>query len=353
MAPGTLYINGRFLTQPLTGVQRYARELTCAIIEEKTPVRILVPSHTEDPELCEYLEPVGRLQGHAWEQIDLPHALRQRGTPLLLNLANLAPVNYTRQVLTLHDIAFLRFPHSFSWRFRAFYRAMIPVLLRRVRRVTTVSEFSAQEIRRSYPRLLARDDPAVIYNAVDGSFGVSSTPLELRKPFLLAVSSLTSQKNFGRLLAAFIDSVHEHDHDLVVVGGAGPAFQEVQYKTEAAHARVHMVGRVEDAELVALYRQASAFVFPSLYEGFGLPPLEAQACGCPVAASNIPATREILGESAVYFDPTNIQAIRQCMLRVVSNAELRARLSDAGLRNVGRFDWRKSAQQMVSLLNTL
>jgi glycosyltransferase involved in cell wall biosynthesis len=166
----------------------------------------------------------------------------------------------------------------------------------------------------------------------------------------LAVSSPNAHKNFGRMLEAFARFSPRHpDVELRVVGSQTRAFARQEYG--APGERVRFLGRVGDDDLTALYRGALAFVFPSLYEGFGIPPLEAQQCGCPVIAARAASLPEVLGDSAVFVDPYDTGDIAGAMARVVDDAALRERLRRDGLRNARRFSWRTSAELVSRVLD--
>jgi glycosyltransferase involved in cell wall biosynthesis len=247
------------------------------------------------------------IKGHIWEQVYLPTLLRQR---LLWSPGNTGPLGVSRQVLTVHDAATLDHPEWFERKFALWYAAMLPRLIRKVRAVITVSHFSKERIVRLTG--IEPDRVHVIFNGVDRRFRPvdpktvkeAITGLGLTHPYILFVGSLEPRKN----LKALLDAWRLRSFDgatLAVAGTTGRLFQRLQF--DSIPRGVHWLGRVEDDLLPVLYSGAAGFVYPSIYEGFGLPPLEALACGCPVAVSDIPAHREVCGEIAKYFDPFSSQ----------------------------------------------
>lgn len=328
-----IVINGRFLTQQLTGVQRFAYEITRRLVELRDDVVVVAPQ-TEFPIDPPYdVRRIGKHDGHHWEQVDLVRHLRRAGSPLLLGLGSTGPALYRNQIVTHHDITYVRHPESFSRSFRAAYRVLMPLTLRSARRIITVSEFSRREIVDWYGVDQAKI--SVVNNAVGDQF-TPGDPAE-RGDFLLAVSSPNRHKNFERLVeAAALAGV-----PLKIVGAQDRAFAT----TNAADgpARTEWLGRVSDQELVQLLQTARAFAFPSLYEGFGIPPLEAQACGCPVVAADIPPVREVLGSSVELFDPTDIDDLTRAMTAVMRDPRRASELAQLGADNVVRFSWKSSA----------
>ncbi len=321
--PARVAVNGRFVRQPFTGVQRYAWELC-----RRLPVaRLVAPA----PPLAAYARlerPVTvhpgprRLPGHAWEQGILPGALRSG--ELLWSPGGSGPLAVRR-------------------------RALLPVLARRVRRVVTVSEFSRERL-----AVMLRLNPeriAVTPLAADPRFRIKPVAevvaglgqLGVTGPYLLAVAALSARKNFERLYHAWEAVAPElPETQLVVVGKTGLAFSNVSSRGPLpAHTRVFQ--HVEDEQLVDLYNGAMAFVFPSLYEGFGLPVLEAMACGTPVITSNVTSLPEVAGDAALLVDPYDTGAIAAAMRRVTTDAVLRERLARAGEQRAARFSWDRTA----------
>ncbi|AGI26625.1 glycoside hydrolase family protein [Pseudomonas sp. ATCC 13867] len=346
-----IVINGRFLSQEISGVQRFAEQISLSLARLRGDVRFVAPpGPLPREEIAQRLnvERIGRHRGHLWEQVDLPLWLARNGRPLLVSLCNTAPLAYGRQLATHHDIAYVRHPESFSWRFRVLYRTLTPLMLRRVLALVSVSEFSRREIAAHYRFPAERIH--VIGNAVSAAFCPGPVATGGR-PYLLAVSSPAAHKNFAQMIEAF-DLLRDLDVDLHIVGSASRSFVDYRLQSSEQHERVRWLGRIDDSRLIEEYRGAAAFVFPSLYEGFGIPPLEAQACGCPVIAARSASIPEVLGNSALYFDPVDTQALATAMRRVLRDAKLRGGLRNAGLENVLRYSWDLSALRLSSLIDS-
>ena len=295
-----IYINGRFLTQPMTGVERYAYNMCKAMAEQQLSFTIVCPQATI--QACydiSHLKIVhyGRGNSHLWEQCILPFFFLNKKNYVVLSFTGLGTILIRNKVMTIHDLSFLENPKWFSRAYYWWYKLMTPLAIKTSRHILTVSEFSKREIIRVYP-FLQEQDVTVVYNAADNSLfrPLSQVPAPTER-FALAVSSLDPRKNFNRLIEAFEDIP---DCKLYIVGTRHRVFREGQNHQSD---NLHYLGRVSDAELVRLYNQAACFIFPSLYEGFGLPPIEAQSCGCPVLVSDIPVLREVCGDTATYFDP--------------------------------------------------
>ncbi|HAT2212371.1 TPA: glycosyltransferase family 4 protein [Serratia marcescens] len=346
-----IYINARFLTQDMTGVQRFAAELCLQLARLRDDVIFLSPRDIKQVDIASRLnvKVVGSRSGHLWEQWDLPFFLRKNGCPLLVNLGNTAPLLYLNKVITLHDISYLRYPKTYSWGFRYCYKFFIPLLLGTCKKLLTVSGFSRDEICSQYG--FSREKIHIIHNAVSEKFTVSHET-GLRRGYFLAVSSHHYHKNFHGLLAAFNKLPEKYEMHMIVAGSTHPNYQPLEFDKNLGN-KFSFVGRVSDEELVDLYRNAFCFLFPSLYEGFGLPPLEAQACGCPVIASNAAAMPEVLGESAILVDPLNDDALTEAMEKLVLDPKLRESLIAAGTENIERFSWLLSARQLSCVIDSV
>lgn len=347
-----VYVNARFLTQELTGVQRFAEQLALSLSNIRNDLVFVAPNNIVRKSVANKLnvEVIGKKRGHFWEQVELPFFLKKHNNPLLLNLCSTAPILYKNQIVTHHDVTYKRYPESFSRKFNLLYGVLVPLMLKNSHRLLTVSEFSKREIIDVYK--ISESKVSIVYNATDGKFH-SSGEGEYKNKYLLAVSSPNFHKNFHGMIEAFI-KLNDSDCKLKVIGKTATSFAVQDYsKLMKNSANIEFLGRVDDEELIHLYRGALAFVFPSFYEGFGIPPLEAQACGCPVISSNTASMPEVLGNSVIYFSPDDTDMMAECMRRIISDSSLRNSLIDAGEENVKRFSWDASAMKISSILDEL
>jgi len=353
----TVFINGRFLTQRITGVQRYALEALLALDRrvaagaEGSDLRcvVLAPPGTTSPLLSaiEFRE-VGHLRGNAWEQLSLPRATRGH---LLFSFSATGPLLKRRQIVTVHDAAVYAVPQAFSFSFRSWYKLLLGQLAPRVPLVLTVSDFSKAEVSRHFGF-----DAGKIRVTTEGFQHILRQTPDTRvldkhrlrpKRYVLAVSSHTPNKNFGLIVEA-VKRLRDPDFEVVVAGGFNSrVFGAAQLPSLPF---VRCVGYVTDAELRALYEHAALFVYPSLYEGFGIPAIEAMACGCPVVASNAASVPEVCGDAAVYVSPHDAGALARAISRLMTDEPERERLSRAGMAWVQRYTWDESARLNASYI---
>ncbi len=349
-----IVINARFLTQEMRGVQRFAEQLSLQLKTLRDDLVFVAPENICLHESAERLQVrrIGRHRGHLWEQLDLPLWLARHGSPPLVSLCNTAPLAYGNQIATHHDITYVRHPESYSRSFRAMYRNLTPLLLGRVKALITGSEFSRMELASHYGYPAGKI--CIVPSAVDERFQPFCVDAEPRgtTPYLLAVSSPSTHKNFARMIAAFLQIEGHDDVELRIIGDSNRVFAGSIHDV-AGSRRIRNLGRLPDDELVKAYQGATAFVFPSIYEGFGIPPLEAQACGCPVIAARAASIPEVLGESALYFDPLKVTDITRAMERVLSDTALRLDLRRRGKANVARYCWNASARQLSRLIDSV
>lgn len=352
----TIFVNARFLTQNLTGVQRYAIEL-CREFKKLYGDKIIFvcPRNVINHEVFSEFgaSVIGQHTGHLWEQWDLPRYLKKQGSPLLVNLSNTAPLLYKNKVTTIHDITFVRYPETFSKSFVALYRSVIPLVIKTSRHIFTVSEFSKKEISEFYhcnPTKIS-----VVYNAVSGDFH-RVVDVELsKKRYFMAVSSVKANKNFIYILDAFQKfSDNNKDIELFIIGDLkSNSFQTLNIDKYLENPRIKALGRVNDDELIKYYSNAIAFLFPSLYEGFGIPPLEAQACGCPAICAEASCLPEVFGNSVLYSNPHVVDSLVKAMEKIANNKDLRDKLVNDGINNVKRYSWQDSAMKFADKVNAI
>lgn len=349
-----IYINARFLTQPITGVQRFAIEISKQLkILMEEHVLFVSPSNIIHNEIAKELgvSVIGKRKGHLWEQIDLPNYLKKKGNPLLINLANTGPVFYKNKFITIHDIAFNVYPETYSKSFLYFYKLLIPNLIRTSKHVITVSNFSKQEIIKYYK--IDNENISVIYNAVNASFIKNPNEELLNKQYILAVSSINHRKNLLGILKAFKKFLEKNMNiTLYVIGDLETkSFANVDLTQFITNNNIKILGRVSDEELMQFYSNTIGFIYPSFYEGFGIPPLEAQRCGCPILISNISCFPEIFKDSAIYCDPYSTDSIMAGIEKLVDNNELCQSLKAKGFENANRYSWEHSALKLKSIID--
>jgi glycosyltransferase involved in cell wall biosynthesis len=351
-----LLINGRFLSRRATGVDRFAFETVRALdqlIELRDPLvdglqtEVIVPealAGMQNPFRNVGLRASGKGGGLRWEQLALPQAARGR---LLLNLCNSGPLLHRHQVTVMHDAAPARVPSSYSRSFVAWYRLMAPCIGRISQRVITVSEFSRRELCDAY--WIPAGKIGVVSASGEHMLRVqqdeSTAPTALNeRPFVLAVGSLNRHKNF-ELVAQAARLIHDAQFDIVVVGGGDARVYGAGQN--ALPGFVKYLGYVSDRELAALYRRAACFVYPSRYEGFGLPPVEALALGCPVIASRLPAVQEACGDAVLYTSPDDPAELARLLEQITGDAALRASLRERGRARTAELTWRATAIKLI------
>lgn len=349
----TLYINGRFLTQKVTGVQRYAAEVVRAldgILAPGDDVRLLCPSNASLPVFGLKrirVEKSSMLCGHLWEQLSLP--VLSRGS-VLLNLCNPAPVVKKLQVSLMHDVIVFAVPDSTSFLFRTWHQIIFRSVSRNARTIVTDSEFSRSEIIRFLNT--APDKIRVLHAGCDHMASVHPDFSIIDKhnlggrPFLFAVSSLNPNKNFSSVIRA-MELIGKADFDLVIAGGVNPAVFSQARADFPKH--IKYLGYVSDSELKALYTRASCFIYPSFYEGFGLPPLEAMVSGAPVIVSNTASLPEVCGDAAVYVDPASVDSIAAAIKDVMGTPALREQLRARGFDRARMFTWAATAKHLYEI----
>ena len=343
-----IIVNTRFLTQSITGVQRFAIEISRELKKYfGNDIAFVGPYNIINEEIVNELEVIrtGKHSGHIWEQIELPRYLNRHGKPLLVCLCNTAPIFYRHKISTVHDVAFITFPQTFSKSFLLFYRIIIPLVLKTSKKVVTVSNFSKCELQNYYH--ISADQIYVIYNAVDKSFKKVDDENLKKTPYFLAVSSVNYRKNFLAVLQAF-QLLPNKDLMLYVVGDLkNNSFKGIDIQQYKCDTRIKFLGRVSDDELIRLYSNAVGFIYPSLYEGFGIPPIEAQMCGCPVLSSDIPVLKEVLQDSAYYCNPYDINDISEKMQQLCRDNYV---IIMAGYENVKRFSWKQSSKILANVI---
>lgn len=312
--------------------------------------RLIAPagSSAESPWPQLPLRRAGAGGGHLWEQTGLPLATRGGW---LVSLCNTGPLLKRQQVLFLHDAQTFAIPRNFNWKFRLWYRLLFSVAGRNAAAVMTNSAFSRDELvrrvgldpERITPRWLGVEH----VTRVPPDMGIFTRHALPEPPFVLAVSSVNPNKNFSAVIRAL--ELLGPDAPPCVI--AGQRYDRVFGRSALDSRRVTHVGHVTDAELYALYSRASCLLFPSFYEGFGLPPVEAMALGCPAIVSRASVLPEICGDAALYCDPADPATLASEIRRLFSEPGTRQELVARGRERARRFSWSESADGLLETLS--
>jgi len=347
-----IYINARFLTQKVTGVQRFATELSRQLVKiYGDNIKFVAPKNIIQPELAKEfkVEVIGTHTGYWWEQIELPRYLKKQSSPILINFCSVAPLLYPNNIVAVHDITWVRYPNTYSKQFRMVYDFLVPQLCKKAKKILTVSQFSLDEISGHYH--VDKSKFSIIYNAVDKCFQPVVDESLRKDQYFVAVSSVKENKNFPTVIESFrLLQKRLPEAKLYIIGDLkDKVFNGITLNIDDIP-NVKLLGRVSDEDLIRYYSNATAFIFPSFYEGFGIPVLEAQACGCPVVSTNSSSLPEVLLDSALYCDPTDAEDFADRMERIATDAGLRVDLIKRGYENVNRFSWEESAKKIAEII---
>lgn len=353
----SVVVNGRFVTQTLTGVQRYAYE----IVKRNRQAMLIAPAQprTEYKDIGsgvvvrDFVIGKHPLGGHLWEQFCIPFCVRKN--LLLWSPCGSGPLAVKNQVLTIHDISHIDHPEWYDRLYSTWHKFLLPKLVKRVKLILTSSNFTKQRLISTLE--VPEQKIMVVPGGVAPQFRIlpnSSIQKTLRKfgldgEYILTVGATSLRKNFARLCQSWQSLESELESvSLVVVGHTQLRFANTKFMHQAK--RVRFLTNVSDEELVALYNGALAFVYPSLYEGFGLPVLEAMACGTPVVASNQTSLPEVVDDAAILVDPISVDSITQGIKCMLSNIQLRSVLRQKGLARAQHFKWDKTAESTWRVL---
>lgn len=265
-----------------------------------------------------------------------------------------------KTVITVHDIVAFLFPQGHNRKALYLERATLKRALKKCTQILTVSRNTRNDLLQWFD--VSPDKIMIAPCAASSLFKrlKKSDPklkevvelFDLPKQFILAVGTLSPRKNFTRLIAAYKQLLRTHPHaHLVIVGDKGWDYHKTLRSVDPD--KVHLVGYVEGEDLVALYNLAELFIFPSLYEGFGIPLVEAMTCGCPVASSNVSSIPEVTGGAAILFDPYSIETIENAMRAILDSPSLSKELTQKGQKRAKEFSWDKTAKKILALFKRL
>jgi glycosyltransferase involved in cell wall biosynthesis len=354
------------------GIGRYTRELMRALLALPSHNRYSFfyasRTHTNESEIRNQKSEIRRLPFHdkwlmrVWQRLRLPIPVELiTGRVDLFHSPDftLPPtLPGVPTLLTVHDLSFIRDPDSAWPSLRAFLNKAVPRSVQRATHVLADSKATKADL----VELLGTpaEKITVLYSGVDARFVPIRDQVELDRvcakyqlprPFILSVGTLQPRKNYGRLIEAVGQVASTVPHHLVITGGKGWMYETIfeQVKQSGLEGRVHFPGFVDDADLPALYSAADLFAYVSLYEGFGLPLLEAMACGTPVIGSNTSSLPEVIGDVGLQADPRNVDDITRALQQLIDQPELRARSIGLGLERAKTFTWKKAARELLAI----
>jgi len=349
----TVYINGYFcLEQIKGGVNRFAHEILCALdsltIKNNLTIKfvLLVPKlQFKRPELKSIeIRTIGLFkQKYLWEQISLPLYV---GDSFLINLANFAPIYKTNQLCIIHDALIFRYPGSYSWKFRIVTQYFHRQLVKRCKYIGTVSNFSAKEIHNVVGQ--PKNPIVILGNSAEKFTCLAITDDYLKTAGLESqgyILSVFSQKNSQyKNIDNYLKAIAQINFKFVCVGNV--ELNEINLPDNLVQ-----LGYVSDNQLKTLYLNSYATLVPSVYEGFGIPLLEAMASGSPLILSDIPVFKEITSNGAIYFDPNNTQDMVDKINQLICNSDIRNYLVNYGYNQVKNFSWQEYARKIYQLLD--
>jgi glycosyltransferase involved in cell wall biosynthesis len=362
-----LAINGSDLGRQRGGNESYMMGLLGSLAEaaQEAKIQVSVLAPAAGVQLLETLPewhalqivdlgPYRRFASFLWQQ---SVALRTLRADWFLSTFFLPCVVPCQAAVLIHDLSFRSYPEYYPWPIAIYMRLLTGSAIGRADAVIALSEFTHREILRFYPP--AEPKTVVVYPGIGDEFRAESSPdadertlatLSVERPYLLAVGNIHPRKNLGRLLTAWeqVKNTGRPVPRMVWVGLGRWDSGELIERAETAG--VQMLGFVAQEHLPALYRQAEALVYPSLYEGFGLPPVEAMACGTPALTSNSTSLPEAVGDAAVVVDTTSIDAIAEGLSQILFDQELRRDLRARGLAQAAHFTWEQTTTKLLDTL---
>ena len=328
-----IVINGRFLTQRYTGVQNFSLSYTKKLFDiYKDKLIVLLPKSAKINKNIKFSFPIksiGINSGHLWEQLDLPLYLNYLNSPLLINLGNSAPIYYSNKIVTIHDLSIYVNKGWHNIFYRLFYKFLIPKIILNSYKVITVSKFSKKEIIKKFKKI--KNKIIIVPNTVIKQKSHIEHYIS-KDSYFLFVGSLNKRKNLSTLIQA-IKLIKNQQISLKIVG----VEKEMFYKKFGHCTNVYPLGNIFGDDLSKLYKNSNGLIFPSQYEGFGIPLIESMLHKCPVLCSDIEVFKEICHDAAIYFNQNDSNDIKDKILFVYKNDEIMKTLIDKSSKRVREY----------------
>lgn len=367
MSLNKIYINCRFLSQKLTGVQRYSYE----IIKLLDSCTLIIPDKIQD---CYDLKEISQhnfiklklTRNYIWDHVTVPKVVPKG--KVLWSPMGTGSLFCKNQVITIHDLAPLENNGFYSKKFTLYYKFLYKRIAKRCLKILTVSEYTKSRVIDLFGT--PQKDIQVSYPGVSGLFvdgvtgderkNVDSKPFgverfNINKPYFLCVASLSKRKNIQRLMEAWLNlDDSSRDKFELIFAGSGIDERVFNLNQDVFGREFRFLKNVTDIELISLYKQAYAFIYPSLYEGFGLPIVEAMQCGAPVITSNITSMPEVAGKNnAIFVDPYDVSSIKDGILKLINDNDLTCLFSKRGMVRAKEFDYKKTVKIISEVFSVL
>lgn len=362
-------ISARGLSEVSGGVKQYITSVTQSLLEIDSDNQYFVFHNSDEfsgkfhnaKEI--FLKTKNKL---IWDYVELPRALKKNKIDICIFPKNVVPFNVKcKSIVIIHDLLHIKDPKVYKWFDSLYMRLLIPFSVKKADKIVTDSKSTSNDLIELTGA--TKENVSVIYLAADDKYHPLNDSNEensnvlkkynLKLPYLLYIGSLSPRKNIPFLIKAFEEFMKANNIDiqLVLAGGKSWKDEEIHQTISKSPYRENIIltGFVDDDDLPYIYNQAEVFIYPSLYEGFGIPILEAMASGCPVLTSNTSSPPEVAGDAVLYFDPTNINDLVQNISKVVNNNELQTDLIEKGLKRVKEFSWKKTAQSIVLIYDEI
>lgn len=261
-------------------------------------------------------------------------------------------------ILTVHDVSFLRYPQFYTWKARLWQKAIhFRRLCRKAKRIIAVSQNTRSELLHFFPEI-PQEKISVIYSGISEKFrviqnsGILDTvkkKYHLPENFILYLGNIEPRKNLLGIVEAFLQAEIPKESFLVIAGAPAWKYKKTMSFIKRKHERILFLGYIPEEDKAAIYNLAHIFIYPSFYEGFGFPPLEAMACGTPTIVSNISSLPEVTNNASILVDPYNIQEIATAISRLIYDQKLRETFIQRGLKHISSFQWQKTAMSVLKI----
>ncbi|MEN8884088.1 MAG: glycosyltransferase family 1 protein [Flavobacteriaceae bacterium] len=343
-----IIVNARFLTQEISGVQRFAIEICRELKKRELNLDFVAPVNIVHEELAlEFgVRKIGFLKGHLWEQITLQKYVCFKKKTILISFCNTAPIFIKRQIVTIHDLSFRIYPEWNSKLFVLVYNFIIPRIAHKSKHIITVSETSKKELIKELG--VKQQKISVVYNAVSSVFEKRTIPNTakyqklLKEDYIMTVSSHHPRKNLEKLVEAFL-KISDKEINLYIIGNVNKNYTKVNGLDKQASSQIKILKNLNDTDLNNFFINTKLFVYPSFYEGFGIPIIEALSHKVPVCVSDIDVFHEVCGDNVTYFNPHDVNDIKE-KIEIALNTKNKSEI------DLKKYSWEKSSIKVKNLL---